>query len=344
MRELQHLSDTRWWWRATACKNVLLRQECIVRLLKETSADDTGACAVSTRGLLAQIDAEFVYLLHFFTEILGKINKISQQLQNQEVDLGSVTILILSLREYLADMKSSILIEHYFTKVNELCEKCDIPSTTTRKRTGKSSRRLDDSIPSETTGQRLFEGLEQSCVHHISIFYEILDCLISELDRRFSKKSCEIFNGIAALCPEQQSFLCEQDLIQFAVAYSVNPDDLKYEIPLIKKLLTKEPQQQPKTIMQFLSLLLLLSYKAAFDCLFKLLLIAVTLPVTSTSCKRSFSKMKLIKTFLRNSMSNERLSNIALLSIESGRAENINLEDFVDEFDSRHDNRRIKLH
>ena len=43
-------------------------------------------------------------------------------------------------------------------------------------------------------------------------------------------------------------------------------------------------------------------------------------------------------------MSNDRLSNIALLSIESARAENINLEDFVDEFDSRHDNCRIKLH
>ena len=43
------------------------------------SADDTEARAVSARGLLAQIDAEFVYLLHFFTEVLGKINKISQK-------------------------------------------------------------------------------------------------------------------------------------------------------------------------------------------------------------------------------------------------------------------------
>ena len=45
----------------------------------------------------------------------------------------------------------------------------------------------------QRTGQRLFEGLEQSYVHHISIAYEILDCVISELDRRFSKKPCKIF-------------------------------------------------------------------------------------------------------------------------------------------------------
>ena len=150
----------------------------------------------------------------------------------------------------------------------------------------------------------------------------------------------EIFNGIAALCPGQQSFLGEKDLIRFAVAYSVNPDDLKHEEPLIRKLLTKKPQQQLKTIVQLLTVLL--PYKAAFDCLYKLyklLLIAVTLPFTSASCERSFSKIKSIKTLLRTFM-----SNIVLLSIESAQVESINLEDFVDEFDSRHDKRRITLH
>ena len=93
-----------------------------------------------------------------------------------------------------------------------------------------------------------------------------------------------------------------------------------------------------------ISVFFLAPYKAAFDCLYKLLLITVTLPVTSASCERSFSKMKLVKTFLRNSMTSDRLSNIALLSIESKRAESIDMDSFVDEFDSRHANRRIKLH
>ncbi|XP_066981204.1 zinc finger MYM-type protein 1-like [Macrobrachium rosenbergii] len=43
VRELQHLSDTRWWCRATSCENALLRLECIMRLLKEISEDDIGA-------------------------------------------------------------------------------------------------------------------------------------------------------------------------------------------------------------------------------------------------------------------------------------------------------------
>ena len=73
-----------------SCENALLL-ECIVRLLKETSADDTGARAVSARGLLAQIDAQFVYLLHFFTEIYEKINKISQQLLISKLTVDRTT-------------------------------------------------------------------------------------------------------------------------------------------------------------------------------------------------------------------------------------------------------------
>jgi len=98
----------------------------------------------------------------------------------------------------------------------------------------------------------------------------------------------------------------------------------------------------PTSLKQIVSFIA--SYKGEFDCSYKLLLIAVTLPVTSASGERSFSKMNLVKTLLRNSMTSERLSNIDLLSIERVRAEQIDLYDFVDEFDIRHDNRKIKSH
>ena len=41
------------------------------------------------------------------------------------------------------------------------------------------------------------------------------------------------------------------------------------------------------------------------------------LPVTIVSAESSFSKLKLIKNYLRTSMSQDRLSNISMISIES---------------------------
>ncbi|XP_064111563.1 zinc finger MYM-type protein 1-like [Macrobrachium nipponense] len=271
--------------------------------------------------------AEFVCLLQFFSEILGKINKVSQQLQDKQTDLGKAAKLISCLREDLADVRNSNLIENCSNTVDELCKKCDISPTATRKHSRKP-RQLRDFIILETSGQRV---VEPSHAQHVTILYEVLDCLNSKLERRFSKDSCVIFCGISALCPEGQTFLHEDDLKSFALSYSVKQSNLKHELPLVKKLLQKEPQP-PTSLVEFLSFIH--PYKSAFDCLYRLLLIAVTLPVTSASCKRSFSKIRIVKTFLRNSMTSERLSNTALSSIESKQAESIDLDSFVDEFDS----------
>ncbi|KAG0726237.1 hypothetical protein GWK47_037031 [Chionoecetes opilio] len=81
-------------------------------ITEETSAGDNGSRAVSARGIHEQIDAEFVYLLvHIFSEILRKIHKVSQQLQDKQADLGKAVKLISSLSEDLADMRNSNLIE-----------------------------------------------------------------------------------------------------------------------------------------------------------------------------------------------------------------------------------------
>lgn len=48
----------------------------------------------------------------------------------------------------------------------------------------------------------------------------------------------------------------------------------------------------------------------------KLLEILITIPMTSSEAERCFSMLKRIKTFLRNTMSQERLSALAMLSIE----------------------------
>ena len=44
----------------------------------------------------------------------------------------------------------------------------------------------------------------------------------------------------------------------------------------------------------------------------------LTIPVTVATAERSFSKLKLIKSFLRSTMTQSRLSSLAVLSIEKG--------------------------
>ncbi len=60
-----------------------------------------------------------------------------------------------------------------------------------------------------------------------------------------------------------------------------------------------------------------------------------TLPVTVVSGERVFSKLKLIKSYLRPTMSQERLNNLAILSIESLLALKRNFKDLIDDFASK---------
>ena len=55
---------------------------------------------------------------------------------------------------------------------------------------------------------------------------------------------------------------------------------------------------------------------ATFSETVKLLNILCTLPMTTVESERCFSTLKRIKTFLRNTMGEERLSALAMLSIE----------------------------
>ncbi len=47
-----------------------------------------------------------------------------------------------------------------------------------------------------------------------------------------------------------------------------------------------------------------------------LIIAALTIPISSTMCERTFSKMKLIKTTTRNTISDDRLSDLCVLAVE----------------------------
>lgn len=68
--------------------------------------------------------------------------------------------------------------------------------------------------------------------------------------------------------------------------------------------------------------------------------IICTIPVTVASAERSFSKLKLIKTYLRSTMTQNRLSSLALLSIENELASSLDYNEVIRDF-SRIKSRRV---
>lgn len=60
--------------------------------------------------------------------------------------------------------------------------------------------------------------------------------------------------------------------------------------------------------------------------------IFLSLPVTTATCERSFSKLKLIKSYLRSSLGQERLSNMSILAIEKEVTCTLDYSELIDIF------------
>uniref|UniRef100_A0A8D3D2X9 DUF4371 domain-containing protein n=1 Tax=Scophthalmus maximus TaxID=52904 RepID=A0A8D3D2X9_SCOMX len=137
-------------------------------------------------------------------------------------------------------------------------------------------------------------------------FIPVVYVLLSEVKRRFSKENCVIMEDIQALNPCSPTFCEKNTVFAFASQYNCNSEDLEYELPQLKQI----PERKKTGAV----------YSEVFDTMFKLCKIALALPVSTASCEGSFSVLKLIKTHLRNTTSNERLSNLGVLGVESRRA------------------------
>ena len=162
--------------------------------------------------------------------------------------------------------------------------------------------------------------------------------MLNELDRRFSNTNCELMRSIQSLNPQSDAFLKESNVVSFGCLYDADIDDLGHEFHQFRRVLDRKVQSgEVKRPCSTVELVCFMEpYREVFFELFRLCKIAVTLPVSSASCERSFSTLKLIKTFLRSTTTDERFSYLGVLSIESRRAKALDLDLFVDLFARQH--------
>lgn len=107
-------------------------------------------------------------------------------------------------------------------------------------------------------------------------------------------------------------------------------DALHSEIHSFQVLMVEN--EGKKTPLEFLNKIQSVGLAPIYPNLTTALKIFLTLPVTVASAESSFSKLKLTKNYLRTTMGQERLTNLATISIESELMENIPQESVIRKF------------
>ena len=143
--------------------------------------------------------------------------------------------------------------------------------------------------------------------------------------------------AVGACSPDSPNFLEPKILLPLAESYALDTNLLSIECTLARSTLNAKNLDSISEVLQAIP-----SLKEAFPTLLKLLQIALTIAFSTAKCVQSFSAPKRIKPYLRSTMSEQRLVDFAVLSIEKDLSQQLSLEE-VNQFAERDKNRRIML-
>ena len=180
----------------------------------------------------------------------------------------------------------------------------------------------------------------------VNYFLVVVDMAIASLEDRFEQLN--IFENIFGFLFDSKKLksLGDNELrescTKFKTTFShnnlsdVDANDLFFEMKVLQMTF-------PNVLMSPLEILELVKVVDCYPNVSIAYRILLTMPVTVASAERSFSKLKLLKSYLRSSMSQERLNDLAILCIEKNMLENIDVDTIINDFVSRNARRQCFL-
>nr|CAH7756687.1 unnamed protein product [Callosobruchus chinensis] len=330
---LKKHADTRWASKARAVKALNSQLPQIWCVLKILTTNDYNAETISTaKNIMDQINYKFICTLQIWDKILESVDKVNVALQSMTIDKASE--LIKGLTSQIQNIRETVDI--VFEKAKRICEQCDIEDNFPEKRRKRIKRH--DLSESSDTGYDISQ--QQSFKIQIN---EAIDTIISELKWRFEKLR-DIQNSFGFLTLKHITAYSVEELkkpaADLSIKYSadINATEFWSEIETLKSQVeatTLFDKCECQSSMGLLKAIVELDLKEMFPNVVVAIKIFLTMPVTVASCERSFSKLKLIKTYLRSTMGQERLSGLAILSIEGDIARLLSYENVIKNFAMR---------
>ena len=280
--------------------------------------------------LLKRLNTEFAVCLILFEDILGKAKAVTVVLQSPDKDLSQAVELVQALQ---SDVNEKLDVESkwefLWEKIQNLLVEHNFPEPLERRR----RRVRHDTTPVVAkTKQDLRE----------QVFIPCLKIILKELQRRFSNDALDVMQGINSLNPKHRNkstFLSVECLTKFSRQYNVHVDGLVHECAILQKMLDnreKKAEKIPESLWELHQILLVNA--ESLPILHQLSQISLILPITTASCERSFSSLCRVKTWLRNSMSEQRLSGLGLMALTDRI---VDYDVFIDKFSQTY--RRIQL-
>lgn len=318
-RRVPNASATRWNFKIRTVNTVYENREALIECMEKIQSTSRQSDTITKAGALLRLlnDPKFVFWLTVFHRLMPHIDIVYSQLQKRTAD--SVTI-----KKCIAELEKNIQKEREYIHTIRDSELDDIDVSHSRKR-----RKVDErtSYVSTTVQAK-----------------EVCDTIISEIKRRFSFTGhLEVANLFSVENFEVYSSNFPIQHLDSAISAFPFLDRNKFKTEL-EVIYRRTDFREVSGAVHLLKFLIDNNLQEDFSETFLVLLAIVTMPMTTAEAERCFSTLKRIKTFLRSTIGQDRLTALAMLSIEKQMIQDLsNFNELViEEFTSRK-NRRLEF-
>lgn len=336
--ELKKLSDTRWACRESALKTLVKVLPSVMQFLEEmTMQDPPDSSAGDAMILLKSINFEFFLCLEITCPVFQVTAVASDALQQKDMDLAAAYSIVDGVLKRLAYSRTEEEFEKIYKQATEKAASVglDLPSEVPgQARRRKVPEKFKFAATSATT-DHAFPTLQE--YYRVKVYYVFVDTMIQELRRRFKGGDNSIWEILHAfqclVVPEYWKTAsiptaAHQAVKKLCHFYNIEEEDkLLTELKVFHTSYSCPP---PVNVSSVLSAVKENNAQLVFPNMTELLKTYGTLPVSTATVERSFSKLKLVKTKLRSLCKEERLSELLLLAIEKDIP--INENDVIDIF------------
>uniref|UniRef100_I3KZS0 HAT C-terminal dimerisation domain-containing protein n=1 Tax=Oreochromis niloticus TaxID=8128 RepID=I3KZS0_ORENI len=322
--ELAQLSNTRWACQVRSVTAVLNNFPAIIECLSSINTP----IAVGLKAKLCKFSS--VYLLIVLKDLLSVTECLHRYLQKETIDIAQAQTYKDAVVETLKQKRSDATAIDLHARTRAMCEANQIAVLEQSSGQRQKKKRMDGFVVestcgagSEVCGSSVSEELKRK------LLFPCLDRMISELEKRFSGISQELLNGIQACSPTSNHFLSEPHLSALALHYHIELQS--EEVTVAKNFLKLKSEAGAIPDMSTMYSLL---DNEIFPTLKTVIQVALTIPVSSCSCERSFSVLRRLHTWLRRTMGQSRLQHLAVMSVEKEMLERVDHQKVIDRFAS----------
>ena len=335
------ICPTRWCVRAKAMDRVIANYQTVLDTLKDIENDPgaRGEARAKAKGLLKQgLKKETYFYLLAGHSMFSECEIVAKKLQSKHITAMAASELIETLKLRLKQLRTQDNFNTVMEKTNSAVAKYDLQHREERVKATPARIRNDGKKKTDerlATDQKWRRG-----------YFEVLDLLDHDLERRFNQPDLKVAATREILL--LQSSLSDDDEEEYSELFtaaklptSFSKAKLKRQIMQLRDF-AKFKKADAKTVKDLTNLLCDMGQlnRSLYSEVERLMVLILCQPISVASAERSFSSLRRLKTWLRSTMSQSRLSHLALLSIHRIRVNNLNFINLVNQFIEKTPERR----